>query len=179
MERYHISKFDDGKIYVTKDINRKGLPGKDYAVNDIKNAWKSMYIIEVGDKVVDPFGVVVTIKEIIHHDTTQTTNYLVEENGNTYNPWELCGIFVNTISEASFKDLTKYSECNIFEGAKFGDKFRIKGKYTKSNDTYFVFLEYLPYYDLYNLINENGTVFGFRKDGHSVECLDLHIVERC
>lgn len=103
MKDYHINIFEDS-ISITEDINRKGT---DYMMEDIRNAWKKRYIIEVGSKVVDIFGNVVTIKEIIHHESTQTTNYLVDENGNTYNPWEFAGIFVRFITKEELKDFLK------------------------------------------------------------------------
>lgn len=104
MKDYHINIFEDNKISVTKDINRKGV---DYMLEDIDNAWKKRYILEVGSKVVDIFGNVVTIKEIIHHESTQTTNYLVEENGNTYCPREFAGVFVRFITKEELDNFLK------------------------------------------------------------------------
>lgn len=101
MKEYHFSKFDD-KVVLTQDIERRGV---DYINKDIHNAWKKRYILEVGSKVTDIFGNIVTIKEIIHHESTKTTNYLVEENSNIYNPWEFAGIY---ISEMSFEDFSEF-----------------------------------------------------------------------
>ena len=61
MKDYHINIIGDS-ITVTKDINRKGVG---YMREDFHNCWKKQYILEVGDKVVDIFGNVVTIKEIL------------------------------------------------------------------------------------------------------------------
>ena len=73
MKDYHINIIGDS-ITVTKDINRNGV---DYMREDFRNCWKKQYILEVGDKVVDIFGNVVTIKEILHHENTKTTNHLI------------------------------------------------------------------------------------------------------
>ena len=66
---------------------------------------KKQYILEVGDKVVDIFGNVVTIKEILHHENTMTTNYLIEENGNCYQPHEFCGLYIKHLTLDEVKDI--------------------------------------------------------------------------
>lgn len=53
---------------------------------------------------------------------------------------------------------------NIFEGAKFGDKYRIDGDFY-SGDEYFVFLRHYDYDNAYTLINHNGKEFDFKEDG--------------
>lgn len=104
MKEYHISIFEDNNNIkvLTKDINRRGV---EYINRDYKNAWKKRYILEVGDKVIDIFGNLVTIKEILHHEETKTTNFLIEENGNCYCPNEFAGLFVKYISEQEFENL--------------------------------------------------------------------------
>lgn len=108
MKDYHINIFkgenESGNIIVTQDINRRGT---DYLVKDWKNGWKKRYILEVGDKAVDIFGNIVTIKEIIHHESTKTSNFLVEENGNTYCPNEIAGIYIKHLSQEEFESFIK------------------------------------------------------------------------
>ena len=89
MKDYHINIIGDS-ITVTKDISRKGVA---YMRKDFYNCWKKQYILEVGDKVVDIFGNVVTIKDILHHEHTQTTSYPIAENGHCYQPHECCGLY--------------------------------------------------------------------------------------
>lgn len=109
MKEYHISIFDGKNVVLTKDIERRGL---DYFKEDYKTAWMRRYIIEVGDKVIDIFGNIVTIKEILHHESTKTTNFLVEENGNCYNPWEFAGLFVRYLSNEDFERLINIEKEN-------------------------------------------------------------------
>jgi len=65
------------------------------------------YLFEVGMKVVDPWGNVVTISQINKSPSIDgrapqwTIN--VEENGNTYVYYELAGIFVREVPEYEFK----------------------------------------------------------------------------
>lgn len=106
MKDYHINIFDGenetGVIVLTKDINRKGF---DYIKNDPKNAWKKMFILEPGMQVIDIFGCLVTVKEVLYHENTQTINYLIEENDNCYRPGEFAGVFVKYLSNDEFQNL--------------------------------------------------------------------------
>lgn len=74
IKKYYINIFDK-HIVIIKDINRKGT---DYITKDIKNCWKKHYIINVNDKFIGIFGNIVTIKKIIRHEETETTNYMVK-----------------------------------------------------------------------------------------------------
>ena len=101
MKDFHINIIGDS-ITVTKDISRRGVA---YMREDFHNCWKKRFILEVGDKVVDIFGNVVTIKEILHHENTKTTNYLIEENGNCYQPHEFCGLYIKHLTIDELKDI--------------------------------------------------------------------------
>ena len=101
MKDYHINIIGDS-ITVTKDINRRGVA---YMREDFRNCWKKRFILEVGDKVVDAFGNVVTIKEILYHENTKAITYLIEENENCYQPHEFCGLYIKHLTLAEVKDI--------------------------------------------------------------------------
>ena len=101
MKDYHINIIGDS-ITVTKNINRKGVA---YMREDFHNCWKKRFILEVGDKVVDAFGDVVTIKEILYHENTKAITYLIEENENCYQPQEFCGLFIKRLTLDEVKDI--------------------------------------------------------------------------
>jgi len=81
--------------------------------NSIKAMEEKPFLFEVGQKVVDIFSNVVTIKEIIKYPPSSPGkcpqwNLLVEENGNCYVYYEIAGIFVKTITDKSLIEfLTK------------------------------------------------------------------------
>lgn len=71
------------------------------------------YLYNEGDKIVNPWGQVETIKEIIRDYNPNQHGYewiiMVQENGNQYNPCELNGIYVKAISLDTF-DIIMYKE---------------------------------------------------------------------
>ena len=96
--RYSLIIMDDGSSILTMDHN---TPFKEQCSPEhpYRPDWHKRYRYKVGSKVVNPWGIVETIKEVIHHEETRTTNYLVEENGNCYLPRELYGIYVKSLSK--------------------------------------------------------------------------------
>lgn len=94
---YNLMLMDDGSSIIALDHNssleEQTIPGH-YGLLD----WHKRFRYKVGDKVVNPWGIIETIKEVIHHEETHTTNYLVEENGNCYLPRELNGIYIKSLS---------------------------------------------------------------------------------
>ena len=108
MKDYHINIIGDS-ITVTKDINRKGVA---YMREDFRNCWKKRFVLEVGDKVVDAFGDVVTIKEILYHDNTTAITYLIEENENCYQPQEFCGLFIKRLTLDEVKGIVGEIDVN-------------------------------------------------------------------
>ena len=108
MKDFHINIIGDS-ITVTKDIDRKGVA---YMREDFRNCWKKRFILEVGDKVVDAFGDVATIKEIMQHENAKTTTYLIEENGNYYQPQEFCGLFIKRLTLDEVKDIVGEIDTN-------------------------------------------------------------------
>lgn len=70
---------------------------------------------EVGMRVVDPFGAVVHIEEIIKPESTPVGKVpewcmTITENGNTYRWTELSGELVALVSKQQFKKLIKENE---------------------------------------------------------------------
>ena len=68
------------------------------------------YLYKEGDKIVNPWGQIETIKEIIRDYSSQYGHewiIMVEENGNQYKPCELNGILVREMSLETFKKLIK------------------------------------------------------------------------
>ena len=108
MKDFHINIIGDS-ITVTKDINRRGIA---YMREDFRNCWKKRFILEVGDKVVDAFGNVVTIKEILYHENTKGITYLIEENENSYQPQEFCGLFIKRLTLDEVKDIVGEIDVN-------------------------------------------------------------------
>ena len=100
IKKYYINIFD--KHIIIKNISRKGT---DYITKNIKNSWKKHYIINVNDKHIGIFGNIFSIKKIIRHEETETTNYMVKKNNNTYTPSEFAGIFIKFITAEQFNNL--------------------------------------------------------------------------
>lgn len=94
MKEYNITIRKDGSAVIAKDYWN---PDKSYKAMNEKP-----YLFEVGMKVVDPWGTIVTIKEI--HKRPSVDNRApqwtlnVEENRNTYVYYELAGIFIKELS---------------------------------------------------------------------------------
>ena len=95
MKEYSITIRKDGSAVVTRDYWN---PDKSFKAMNEKP-----YLFEVGMKVVDPFGQIVTISVINKRPSVEgrapqwTLN--VEENRNTYVYYELAGIFVREVSK--------------------------------------------------------------------------------
>lgn len=95
MEEYTINIRKNGDAVIAKNKWNKD--------RSIKAMDEKPFLFEVGQKVVDIFSNVVTIKEIIKHPPIKPGccpewNLLVEENGNCYRYTEIAGIYVRTIS---------------------------------------------------------------------------------
>lgn len=101
MKEYTINLREDGSAVIARDFWN---PDKSLEAMEEKP-----YLFEVGQKVVDIFSSVVTIKEIHKHPSVDgrapqwTLN--VEENKNTYVYYEIAGIFVKELSAKQLKDL--------------------------------------------------------------------------
>lgn len=96
-ENYNLILMDDGTGIVALSPHAsldEQCEGRKPRIPD----WHKRYRYKVGTKVVNPWGIIETISEVIHHEETQTTNYLVEECGNCYLPRELNGIFIKKLS---------------------------------------------------------------------------------
>lgn len=93
MKEYSITMRKDGSAVVARDYWYRG--------DDFKHMTENPYLFEVGQKVVDPWGNIVTISQINKRPSVDgrapqwTLN--VEENGNTYVYYELAGIFVREV----------------------------------------------------------------------------------
>lgn len=103
MKEYTINLRKDGSAVIARDYWN---PDKSYKAMNEKP-----YLFEVGMKVVDPWANIVTIKEIhkrpsIDGKAPQWT-IEVEENGNTYVYYELCGIFVKELTKEETEKLIK------------------------------------------------------------------------
>lgn len=103
MKEYTINIRKDGSAVIAKDYWN---PDKSFKVMEEKP-----YLFEVGQKVVDIYSNVVTIKEI--HKRPSVDNKApqwtlnVEENRNTYVYYELAGIFVKELSIDEVNKLLK------------------------------------------------------------------------
>lgn len=103
MKEFTINMRKDGSAVIARDYWYKG--------DDFKRMMENPYLFEVGQKVVDIFSNVVTIKEIIKHPSIDCKapqwNLLVEENRNTYIYYEIAGIFVKELSKEEVEKLLK------------------------------------------------------------------------
>ena len=103
MKEYNITMREDGSAVVARDYWN---PDK-----SLKAMEENPYLFEVGQKVVDPWGIVVTISQVNKRPSVDgrapqwTLN--VEENGNTYVYYELAGIFVKELSKEEVELLLK------------------------------------------------------------------------
>lgn len=94
MQEFSINLREDGSAVIARDKWNR---------DDSVEAMRSKpFLFEVGQKVVDIFSNVVTIKEIIKHPPSRPGccpewNLLVEENGNCYRYTEIAGIYVRMI----------------------------------------------------------------------------------
>jgi len=96
MLEYSINVREDGSAVIARD---KWNKEEDYAITSVKP-----FLFEVGQKVVDIFSNVVTIKQIFKYPPSKPGccpewNVTVLENGNTYRYTEIAGIFVREISK--------------------------------------------------------------------------------
>lgn len=103
MKEYSINIRKDGSAVIAKDYWYKG--------NDFKHMTENPYLFEVGMKVVDPWGNIVTITQVnkrpsVNNQAPQWT-INVEENGNTYVYYEIAGIFVKELSKEEIEKLLK------------------------------------------------------------------------
>lgn len=107
MQEYTINIKEDGSAVIAKDKWNKD--------RSIKAMREKPFIFEVGQKVVDIFSNIVTIKEIIKYPPIKEGscpewNLLVEENGNCYRYTEIAGIYVRdlTVNELNVLIESKY-----------------------------------------------------------------------
>lgn len=96
MLEYSINVRKDGSAVIARD---KWNKAEDFAEKSIRP-----FLFEVGQKVVDIFSNVVTIKNIFQYPPSKPGccpewNLQVEENGNTYRYTEIAGIFVREVSK--------------------------------------------------------------------------------
>jgi len=93
MKEYSITMRKDGSAVVARDYWYRG--------DDFKRMAENPYLFEVGMKVVDPWGNVVTITKVNKYPSVDnkapqwTLN--VKENRNTYVYYEIAGIFVREV----------------------------------------------------------------------------------
>lgn len=104
MQEYTINLRGDGSAVIARDKWNRD--------RSIKSVTSKPFLFEVGQKVVDIFCDVVTIKEIIKHPPLRPGfcpewNLLVEENGNCYRYTEIAGIYVRTVGSDELKMLIK------------------------------------------------------------------------
>lgn len=104
MQEYTINVREDGTAVIARN---KWNP--DHSMEAMDN---KPFLFEVGQKVVDIFSNVVTIKEIIKHKPSKPGccpewDLLVEENGNCYRYTEIAGIYVREVSAVELLTLTK------------------------------------------------------------------------
>jgi hypothetical protein len=103
MKEYTINMREDGSAVVARDYWN---PDKSFKAMNEKP-----YLFEVGMKVVDPWGNIVTISQVNKRPPVDgrapqwTIN--VKENGNTYVYYELAGIFVKELSVDEVNKLLK------------------------------------------------------------------------
>lgn len=103
MKEYSINIRKDGSAVIAKDYWNPD--------ESLKAMEDKPYLFEVGQKVVDIYSNIVTIKEIHKHPSVNnrapqwTLN--VEENLNTYVYYEIAGIFVKELSKEEVETLLK------------------------------------------------------------------------
>ena len=104
MKEYFVT-VNNNSVIISKNPNPKFTSYKDTC--DLTKR----YLYKEGDKIVNPWGQIETIKEIIRdYCPTQHGHewlIMVEENGNQYKPCELGGIVVKTLTNDSFNELIK------------------------------------------------------------------------
>ena len=104
MKEFFINIIED-KIIISKNPNPNHK-----CYEDIINLNKR-YLYNEGDKIVNPWGKIETIKEIIRDYNPNQHGYewliMVKENGNQYKPCELNGIFIKEIYIAEFDNIIK------------------------------------------------------------------------
>lgn len=103
MKEYSITIRKDGSAVIAKDYWYRG--------DDFKHMRENPYLFEVGQKVVDPWGNIVTITKVnkyppVDNKAPQWT-INVKENKNTYIYYELAGIFVKELSKEEVEKLLK------------------------------------------------------------------------
>ena len=103
MKEYNITIRKDGSAVIAKDYWN---PDKSFKAMNEKP-----YLFEVGMKVVDPWGNIVTISQVnkrpsVNNQAPQWT-LNVEENNNTYVYYELAGIFVKELTKEEIESLLK------------------------------------------------------------------------
>lgn len=101
---------EDGTAVIARD---KWNP--DHSMEAMDN---KPFLFEVGQKVVDIFSNVVTIKEILKYPPSKPGccpewNLLVEENGNCYRYTEIAGIYVRMVSAVELLTLTKEASLGL------------------------------------------------------------------
>lgn len=89
MKEYNITMRKDGSAVVARDYWN---PDK-----SLKAMEEKPYLFEIGQKVVDPWGDIVTISQINKRPSVDGWTLNVEENGNTYAYYEIAGIFVREV----------------------------------------------------------------------------------
>ena len=102
MLEYSINVREDGSAVIARD---KWNKEEDYAITSVKP-----FLFEVGQKVVDIFSNVVTIKQIFKYPPSKPGccpewNVTVIENGNTYRYTEIAGIFVREVSKEELAEI--------------------------------------------------------------------------
>ena len=106
MKEYTINIRNDGSAVIAKNYWNP-----DKSLQAIK---EKPYLFEVGMKVVDPWGNIVTITQVNKHPSVDnkapqwTLN--VKENGNTYVYYEIAGIFIKELSKEEVDKLLKIKE---------------------------------------------------------------------
>ena len=103
MKEYNITIREDGSAVIAKDYWN---PDRSF-----KAISEKPYLFEVGMKVVDPWGNIVTISQVnkrpsIDNRAPQWT-LNVEENRNTYVYYEIAGIFVKELTSEELNALIK------------------------------------------------------------------------
>lgn len=102
MLEYSINVRTDGSAVLARDKwNRE---------EDFEHRSEKPFLFEVGQKVVDIFSNIVTIKEILKYPPSKPGccpewNIRVEENRNTYRYTEIAGIFVRELTKEELKAL--------------------------------------------------------------------------
>ena len=103
MKEFTINIRKDGSSVIARDFWNR--------TEDFEDMEKRPYLFEVGQKIVDIFSNVVTIKEVIKHPSMDGKapqwNLRVEENGNTYIYYEIAGIYVKSLSKEETEKLLK------------------------------------------------------------------------